>query len=332
MPGIPVAFPPGLSIQLTIGALSVSTWFSMLFCGIVITLGYMYYLEFPKDRLGFKVAVALAVTLSIIDTIAGLIWIYDWTVNLWGSIPATGIIPHGFYVNILAASLSCLLTQSFYAWRLWHVSQGNMILTGIIMTGAVMQLAVVMWVFSQWAKHPLFSQLPDVLPTAYIWIVAPIVSDLAITVSMVYYLRIKTRTAPSASRMTFNGIVSRTVQANFFSLISQVMTTILLNLDIGFYFILNDVTITKVYAFSLIVSLLARRSQSSLFTMSEKTTNRGDASANISLSNLGTTQNPRLTPGQRPPVVHVTQTVSVQQDESWEGKPHMDWPQAGQAV
>lgn len=45
----------------------------------------------------------------------------------------------GFYINILAASLSCLLTQCFFAWRLWRVSK-NRLLVGVIVTGSVMQL------------------------------------------------------------------------------------------------------------------------------------------------------------------------------------------------
>ncbi|KZW01235.1 hypothetical protein EXIGLDRAFT_830197 [Exidia glandulosa HHB12029] len=319
LPGIPVAFPPGVSIELTVGAVTISTWFSVLFCGIVITLGYIYYLEFSEDRLHFKLVAAGAIFLSLVDTVANLVWAHEWTVTLWGSIPGTGITPYAFYVNILVASLSCLLTQCFFAWRLWNISRGNKILVGVIVSGSIMQLAVVMWVFSRWAKRPLFVQLGEVLPTAYIWLIAPIISDLAISSAMFYYLRVKTRSAPTSSKLTFNAIISRTVQANVFSLLSQVLTAILMKANIGLYFFLNDVTITKVYAFSLLVSLGARRSKSSMFSMSEKTS-KGETSGGgnqISLSNLHSRQGlgPRQVQG-----IRVTENISVHGDDEWDSQ------------
>lgn len=53
----------------------------------------MYYVQFPRDRIGFKLAAGCAIFLSITDTVANMVWAYEWTVTLWGSIPAAGIIP-----------------------------------------------------------------------------------------------------------------------------------------------------------------------------------------------------------------------------------------------
>lgn len=163
-------------------------------------------------------------------------------------------IRSGFYINILSASLACLLTQSFYAWRLWRVSQHNIYLVSFIMIGSLMQLcesstdlsydilttngsyrhvgvlamgqgAVVHAIRQRVvrilvASQPSTSHICDLLslarPTAYIWIVAPVcvfpcaallvspytfsLSDVAISGSMIWYLRVKTKDAPQASK------------------------------------------------------------------------------------------------------------------------------------
>lgn len=321
LPGVAVVFPPGVSVDLTVGAFTISTWFSVLFCGVVLACGYVYFISFPKDRIGFKLVAAASILISLTDTVANLVWCYEWTVTLWGSIPAAGIIPIGFYINILAASLSCVVTQCFFAWRLWRISGGNIPLIAIIIIGSFMQLFVVMWVFSRWVKHPLFFQLGEVLPTAYIWLIAPIISDMAISGAMFYYLRVKTKNAPSQSKLTFNAIISRTVQANVVSLISQVLTAILMKANLGLWFFFNDVTITKIYTFSMLVSLNARRSQSAMFGTSEMRSKGETSGREISLNNLSYQRSGHFvrSGAGSAPVVHVSENVTVHADD-WESE------------
>ena len=45
---------------------------------------------------------------------------------------------------------------------------------------------------------------------------------------------------------TFNAIISRAVQANILSLVSQIMTFVLFKINAGMYFFLNDVILCKV--------------------------------------------------------------------------------------
>lgn len=130
---------------------------------------------------------------------------------------------------------------------------------------------VVVWALSVWGSHhALFSEIGLVLPGAYGWLIAGIIGDTIISGAMFYFLRIKTRATPTqfkpcasqlkrkegllTQRRTFNQIISHTVQANVFSLISQTLTFVLFKLDVGMYFLLNDVVICKVYAFSLLTS------------------------------------------------------------------------------
>lgn len=44
--------------------------------------------------------------LSLIDTAMGMVWIYDWTVNLWGTIPGSVNIPQYVFLEGLLSSLT----------------------------------------------------------------------------------------------------------------------------------------------------------------------------------------------------------------------------------
>ncbi|EJD34468.1 hypothetical protein AURDEDRAFT_176483 [Auricularia subglabra TFB-10046 SS5] len=164
-PNRPVALPVGApSIDITIGAVTTSTWASLFMFSITCYTATVYFSRYGKDQTAFKAVVASMWLLTAVDTAANLIWAYDWTVTLWGSIPGTGLLPLGFYVNILCAGLATAINQSFYAWRLFIISEGSYAMSGIIIVSAVSQLAVVLWALTVWATHSvLFKDLGIVL-------------------------------------------------------------------------------------------------------------------------------------------------------------------------
>lgn len=124
---------------------------------------------------------------------------------------------------------------------------------------SLLQWCVVIWVVTYWSSHRFLVEVGGVLPIGYSWLVSSVVADLSITIGMVYYLGIRLRGEAMHSKTSFNKIIARTIQANILSLLSQVVTFALFKADIGLYFFLNDFTVVKVYAFSLIISLNTRK-------------------------------------------------------------------------
>lgn len=181
----------------------------------------------------------------------------------------------GFYTNIICDATATLINQCFYAWRVWIISDGSYVLCGLIIAAAITQQSarrafflsrpltvpvVAVWALSVWGSHhALISEIGLVLPGAYGWLIASILGDTMISAVIFYYLRVKPHDTPKQSRTMFNRIISRTVQANVFSLVSQTTTFALYKLDVGMYFFLNDVVICKVYAFSLLTSRACAR-------------------------------------------------------------------------
>lgn len=133
---------------------------------------------------------------------------------------------------------------------------------------AFLLLGFVIWVEATWGPHIAFMNLGIVLPTAYAWPITCVIGDFIITVSLFYYLRVQNKdsAASQTTRLyayflfdrsraltqtyrTFNAIISRAVQANVFSLLSQVMAFVLFKVSSGMFFFLNDLMLGKASVF-----------------------------------------------------------------------------------
>ncbi|KZV99356.1 hypothetical protein EXIGLDRAFT_725308 [Exidia glandulosa HHB12029] len=301
MPGMAVLLPDGLTPNMTIGAVTIGTWISLFALGIVLCSSYLYFLRFPEDRAWYKVIVGAITVVCIVDTIANLVWAYQWIVRLWGSVPGAGIIPHGFYINVFCYALACTLTQGFYGWRLLGFGRQNRPLVALILLSALVQQSFVVWVMVFWGHHTSFSQIKSIFPTAYGWLVTGIVGDALVSGGLIYYQRLKAQQSVKKPNMEFQAILSKSVQANVLALISQVLTLVLFKVDAGMFFLLNDVVIAKIYAFSLLTTLNVRSSSWAIFSVSASTKSHSE---HISLSSMP-----------RPAVVRITQTITIHEEE-----------------
>lgn len=316
MPLMPVTLPEGVTLARTVGAVTISTWASFYTMGIVLASAYVYFIYFTTDRPAFKLLAALVTFIPLLDTVSNGVWAYDWTVRLWGSVPGSGSIPPGFYINVFCGGAACAITQAYYAWRMWGLGAGRPLVAAVLSCAAV-QLGFVVYIMVFWASHRAFSQAKDIMPVGYGWIAAGLLGDALI----VAFLMMRTGRSEKSSRRRVHAFFSRLVQTNFLSLLSQILTLVLFSVDVGMYFLFNNVVISKVYAFSLLTSLNARGSSAAIFSHSISTQSKGDgtsasrsgAPTNAAFHNMLASRLNRAPP----PVVRVTQTIDVH-EEDWD--------------
>ncbi|KAH7101235.1 hypothetical protein BKA62DRAFT_619017 [Auriculariales sp. MPI-PUGE-AT-0066] len=268
VPGLPVLLPSDVNVSLTVGAIVVATWSSVFMFGMVVAAGYIYYIAFPHDRLVIKLLVTFCIALSGLDTVSNGVWSYNSLVDLWGSVPGAGYLPHLFYVNAVCGGVATLTVQCFYATRIWRLGAGNILYSGLIVLCSILQLAFVIYVVATWGKSVLISDVHTaVLPVAYGWGIAGLFGDILITGALVRHIYRKDDGIVNVHlRSTVGGVLSQLVQTNVLSLVSQIMTLVFFKAHAGLYFMLNDVVLAKIYCFSLLISLNARRSDSAVFT------------------------------------------------------------------
>ncbi|KAJ6528537.1 hypothetical protein B0H19DRAFT_1194733 [Mycena capillaripes] len=255
-------------INISLGAIVNSNNLSFLTLGVVLCYAWKYYNKFPKDPWGFKVLVAACTIMCIADSVGTAFWVYDWGVLGYAN-PAVMALTHwSFPVEAMLLGACSTLVQCFYAWRIYLISvRKNWIVPGIIACLSLLGYSIVCWMVSVLATHKQVADLSLVSPTVYVWLVGSVGADFIITASMIFYLDLRLRMSYAAKaslsvgRSRFREIISRTVEANVLSLLGQTVSVGLFNRpQVGFYFVLTDMTLAKIYTFSLLVSLCGRHS------------------------------------------------------------------------
>ncbi|KAE9393621.1 hypothetical protein BT96DRAFT_216048 [Gymnopus androsaceus JB14] len=258
-------------IDLSVGAIVVSNYLSYLTMGIVLSATWTYFSKFPADRWWFKALVFLCVILCTCDTIATGIWSYDWAVANYAN-PATLKFIHWATPAEGFLLATCGLTvQLFYAWRLWVMSlKDNWILPLVVGCLSILGWCIGCWMTHIAATHKLALDLTLLLPVIYIWLGGSLAADVVITGSMIYYLDLRFRMNPEFPsgvspnwffHRNLHKLILRTVECNLLSLFAQVIIVGLFAYSgVGFYFYITEMTLAKIYTFSLLVSLNCRHS------------------------------------------------------------------------
>ncbi|KAE9402251.1 hypothetical protein BT96DRAFT_991419 [Gymnopus androsaceus JB14] len=148
-------------------------------------------------------------------------------------------------------------------------------------------------------------------------------ADVLITGSMIYYLDLRFRTKLLKKQQIrpgfqapgrFGQIIVRTVECNVLSLFAQAVSVGLFNNSgVGFYFVITDMTLAKVYTFSLLVSLNSRHSDNG----------HGTSRTGLSSSKGGVELNPLS--GRHPqagafPSTQVSVHIQQQRTDDWQGQ------------
>ncbi|KAJ3717572.1 hypothetical protein DFJ43DRAFT_1043100 [Lentinula guzmanii] len=311
-----------MDVSLTTGAILVGSLFSFFTMGVVAVCLWIYFTNYPKDPIYFKLLVTFMAILSILDTVTTGCWAYLWAVTHWGDPTIFAYLPGVFVIETFCFGTACLTNQCFFAWRLWTITKRkNWYLPLFIISNGLIQeeilksprLAVVFWLMNLFRTDPLLVDLG-----------AAFLGDASVTVGMVYYLRIKSSremVVNANSRSVLNGIIVRTLQCNALALLSQVAMFVMFflksNPHVGAYFFFNDFLVVKIYAFSLLLTLNARKTMASKFDSSRG----GGTSDNIALSNvqsaIASRNRTRVQLPTEPGVVSIQVHQQVDVDETW---------------
>jgi len=169
------------------------------------------------------------------------------------------------YINSACAATSTMLVQLFYAWRVWLLSSRNWFVVALIVACTIAQQVAVIWTLVKWGTaHAPASSVNIADAASYTRFVGSFIADVTITASLLYYLR-KRMGPPSQLRV--DTVISRIVQTNAIPLIGQTIALVLFRLDLGLYFFIADLVLCKVYVFSLVMSLIARRLPSAMLDL-----------------------------------------------------------------
>ncbi|KAJ3840486.1 hypothetical protein F5878DRAFT_613031 [Lentinula raphanica] len=251
-------------IKLSVGALVVSGWMSFMSFGLVLAFGWQYFLQFYDDKILYKTIVTTCLLLCLGDTIVSGLWCYRWSSTYFGDVTALLATPEEAIATLWFFPTTTFIVQLWFATRIWMISaRKNIVLPAVIAVLGSGSWAIALWMFSKLVKH--HSTLADdanlVFPVGYAWLGGDIATDACIFAGLAYYTEVRSRKQRRhhiLSPTSLFAVTCRMIECNVLPLISQIVLIILYKTNVGFYYILSDMTIAKVYTFSLLISLYTR--------------------------------------------------------------------------
>ncbi|KAF5391887.1 hypothetical protein D9757_001637 [Collybiopsis confluens] len=244
----------------------ISAWASFLSFGVVAATVFHYFLRLGNDKALYKTIVLICLLLCLGDTVVSGVWSYQWSSVNFGNSAALLATPKEAIATLLLFPTTALIVQLWFAYRLWAISmRQNTPFAGVAALFAIVSWAIAVWMFSAVVKRrsSLVDDFHRVFPVGYAWLVTGIITDSLIFGGLTYYTEFRSRKDRARhvlSLRNLRAIGHRMIECNVLPLLAQICLTVLISIksNVGLYYMLSDMTLAKIYTFSLLVSLNAR--------------------------------------------------------------------------
>ncbi|KAK0453135.1 hypothetical protein EV421DRAFT_652306 [Armillaria borealis] len=242
----------------TMGMLYLSALFAMGLWGAGTVQMYFYYTTYPADSLWLKYLVA--VTWCADTANQGLIsqLVYTYLVTNFAN-PAylsalqPTLLPMMFLTGIIA-----LLAQTFFCWRIWRLSNGNIWLTGGTYIVCFASFVSTMVFYGMTADYNEFAQLIPLHPYMHALNVLSAASDVIIAIVLVHLLR-KQRTGYRKTNSMINRLILFTLNTGGICGLCAILTLVFnIVYPDTYIYMLFYIIVCRVYLNSLLATLNSR--------------------------------------------------------------------------
>ncbi|OBZ78971.1 DNA-directed RNA polymerases I, II, and III subunit RPABC3 [Grifola frondosa] len=245
----------------SVGAILVGSLVATFLSGIVTMQTLFYFRLYPDDTLRFK-AIALVVwSLDILHTIMAIAANWDGLIMKWGDESAFDYIPWMIGATVVITAIVTFIVQCFFAYRVFTVSRRNVFITIPIAVLAFLRLVAAS--ASTYEMIRLESYAAFVRLYGWVFTLGLSLSsalDVLVTASLCYFLK-RSRTGLSSMDYIVNALTLYTIENGMLTCITTIITLICwIAMPHNLVFLAFHLTITKLYANSLLATLNARRS------------------------------------------------------------------------
>jgi len=206
-----VLIPVG-KLNETVGAGLLGVVLSSILYGITCAQTFNYYTSYPNDRVFLKTLVAGLWVLDTIHMSFVIIMIYHYTVTHWGDPLALAETTWSLTFSILVGNILTVVVQSFYAYRIYRLSGGNVILPCVIVVLSLCQLGFgIAYMLHNWrAQFIALSESRITSITGSIAISTDLLCDLFISITMCILLH-RNDTGWKGSSRIINTLITYTI-------------------------------------------------------------------------------------------------------------------------
>ncbi|KAJ7072895.1 hypothetical protein C8F01DRAFT_1105628 [Mycena amicta] len=230
--------------------------------GIGVLQCYLYYRNYPKDRMGLKITVG---ALWLFDTLSSIMVahsLYTYFIFNFGNLAADALVPWSFALENGILTGVTLTAQCFYSWQLWTLG-ANILATGIILALAFSSFGLGLYITVHLFRDPTVASIGAPSFEAVSGPVQGTASacDILITIALIYYLRSRREASVRGTRDMIDTLILYTMCRGIVTSIAQIM---FLALNVGLpdhtYWQPFHQLMSKLYLNSILVTLNSRKS------------------------------------------------------------------------
>ncbi|OSC99265.1 hypothetical protein PYCCODRAFT_1470346 [Trametes coccinea BRFM310] len=236
--------------------------FSAVLYGITIMQAYVYYRRYPKDDLWLKIFIALLLIIDTLTTAFAGQGLHTYAVDDYLQPDKLDTIVWSLIVEDYLCIVAAVLVQFYFAQRLWILSHGNWLLTGMIAILALISLATGTWICTDMFMGPSISLYATVAARvlAAICSGSRALADVLISGGLCYYLH-TSRTGLKQSDTLIDKLMMYAIQRGLVTTICQGFDFItILAFPTSLIYLPVILILSKLYIIALLATLNVRKS------------------------------------------------------------------------
>ncbi|THG95905.1 hypothetical protein EW145_g7880, partial [Phellinidium pouzarii] len=243
----------------TLGAVLIGGFVSVFLYGVTCLQALIYYQRYPGDRGSVKYSALLVWLIDSFDAALTCHIGYFYLVSNFTN-PAAIFAPvWSLKLHVLVTSVSDFLVRSFFARRIYTLSHGKKLITGIILSLSFVDLVVGIIITAKAFNISTFAGLTSVAVLFYLDFASNIGADTCVAVVLCYYLWIHRTGSKRTDPLVFK-LMAYTVNTGMWAVIFATGGLICYAaLPATLVFIAFYLNLSKVYVNSYLASLNLRK-------------------------------------------------------------------------
>ncbi|KAN0066480.1 hypothetical protein ACQY0O_000574 [Thecaphora frezii] len=244
------------ALDLTLGCMFIGVAGNVWLYGFSLVQAYIYYAHFPNDKKFMRYFVLFLVLADSLNACFDLAFLYQYTVSNFGDLEYASVANPAFTSDPVMTGIIAFATQLFFAWRVFKLMH-NKYMPALIATGAVISFCGALGTSIAVGMYPKFADFQKFQVIVIIWLVGAAVTDVIITMSLVWTLQ-KARTGFAATDDIITKLIRTTLQTGLLTTTFATVDIVLFLASSTSLHLVFNLPLAKLYVNTLLSTLNAR--------------------------------------------------------------------------
>ncbi|ORY92482.1 hypothetical protein BCR35DRAFT_348870 [Leucosporidium creatinivorum] len=240
-----------------VGAYLLGTLFNLFLTGINWSQMVEYWRCTQNERWIYSLAVYTILFFGFLHTGTSIATIYIMVVDNFGVVSQFARCPWPFAMDPIITAIIAFIAQTFFAYRVYILSNRKLVLPGFILFLTLLQLSFGAYCTTYAYLHPLWVEIATIKWAVALWLYLMAFGDIVITSAIIYYLN-QAKTGFNPTNSVIDRIIKHIIANNALTAIAAAASSIMFVAAPGVYHVIAGLIIARFYIVSFLGSLNSR--------------------------------------------------------------------------